>query len=265
MRRRLIGLFFLFSAGFFLIANLINISIVLKSAASSYASASLFAMILTTPLSLVSSKIIIDDYNKHSWKINIINTFCGGVLGFIYSCILILLVTQSWVNTSNNASFAAEIPALIQFVMVIFGIIAGGILGWFASTMSFISLSITIALGAVLGQLLSDGVTPIVLSMTNSFILNLFIISAILGVYTLFGKKNKINKNDINKDKSSNLLDLLDLAKNKQKTLSKAEIMGELKLDVETVDNLLKEAEINQLCSVQLDEETGSIKYKFDV
>lgn len=266
MRRRIIGWFLLFSAGLFFIANLFNLNAVLANTAPSYMLSALLAPLLTVPFSMVGSKIIIDDYNKHNWNVSLINTLIGGVLGFIYSLILILLVTQSWINTSNNISFAAEIPLFIRLIMVVFGVVIGGLLGWFSSTIGFVSLGLIISLGAVLGKFLSEGVTPIVLSMVNSFILNLFILSLIIGLSALFGKKNKINQigqSDI--ANNTNLLDLLELAKSKQKALSKAEIMSELKLDIKTVDNLLKDAEINQLCSVQLDGENGTMKYNFDV
>jgi hypothetical protein len=92
----------------------------------------------------------------------------------------------------------------------------------------------------------------------------------VLGFYAFFGKNNLKRKDSLIKEQSDNsdnlsLFDLLELAKNKQKPLSKAEIMSELKLDIKTVDNLLKDAEINQLCHVQLDGDNGTIKYKFDV
>ncbi|MGI0482238.1 hypothetical protein ACN4EE_15825 [Geminocystis sp. CENA526] len=268
MRRRLIGLLLLFSAGLFLIANLFNVNAILaNTTASSYVFASLITPILTSPFSLFSSKLIIDDYNKHNWNIKLINTLISGILGAIYAFFLISMVTQSWMNTGNNITFALEIPFIFQVFMIIFGIISGSLLGWFASTISFISLGISIVLSGLLSQFFTDGITPIVLSLSTSFLFNLLIISSVLGFYAFFGKTNKNNQDNIieRQKNHSDLFNLLELAKNKKKILSKAEIISELKLDIKTVDSLLKEAEINQLCTVELDENSGSIRYKFDV
>jgi len=177
------------------------------------------------------------------------------------------MLTQSWINGENNISYSLEIPFILQVIMIIFGTIIGSLLGLFASTISFISLGISIFFSGLLSQFFADGVTPIVLSLSTSFLFNALIICTLLGFSALFGWGSENNYTNLTKkkDNSSDLLNLLELAKSNKKILSKAQIISELKLDIETVDNLLKEAEINQICTVQLDENSGNIRYEFDV
>lgn len=265
MRRKMIGYYFLATFCVSIIMLYFYFQII-KNAASQYFIATIIAIIFSFPIAWFASNIIIENYSKINWRLTRLEILLGGILSFIYTGIILISLEQEWVNNSGT-SYGIDIPFHLVLITLIIGIVAGVVMGIYAVTIGFVSILLSIVIGSVIGAF-STGITGIVMSVGGSFLGNASFFSILITLKTLMYQSQK-QPTHLPLSSSQNKLSLeikalLDLALRENNVLTKTKIVRELDITPEVADEILKYAELNNLCQSFLDEENGSIKYKFD-
>ncbi len=146
---------------------------------------------------------------------------------------------------------------------MLLGTVIISIPGIVCSGIGFSAVFLGSIISGLIAHLISDSSDAAGVAVGISFLSNIVIMGAWI---SFVGLKNKnyqtVALPKINKDDETLMLDLLELAKERQ-MLSKAEIMQGLKINIQTANNLLKEAELGELATVEMDEVSGILKYKF--
>jgi hypothetical protein len=210
-----------------------------------------------------ASKAIVDNYEKRQWQVNWLSSMTGGIASFFYAA-----AVAGVMNT----------PDSLLVLLVFLSLIIGSILGIFATSIMTLAIGVGLLVAMLTIDIFIFTYTNLLfrLGAGSSLCLGLFIISGSVGYIAVFGiplwlrrSQRKVTAEQRSQAELQNLealtLDLLQVARHKKKALTKAEIMVELQISATTADALLQEAEINQLCSVELDQRDGTLRYRFPV
>jgi uncharacterized membrane protein len=266
MRKKIIIITLFFVCSLSLVALLATLQQSFSQSSQEYVRVAIFSSLPSVLISLFGTKLIVDNYQNHQWKVGIGGSVLGVLTGFLYSIITMMVVGQSWVNSQGN-SLSVDLSLFFDIVITFLSTLIGGVLGLFASTIGFVSVCLSVVVGSQLAANFSDGVTPIIIATTLSFCLSIFVVSTLIAISGIILPSSKSAKSSIKSTLEDNdlLLGLLDLGRNRKSLLSKGEIMAELKIDIQTVDHLLKQAELGELISVELDHESGILKYRVHI
>ncbi|BAU62920.1 hypothetical protein STA3757_02710 [Stanieria sp. NIES-3757] len=264
MRKKLIGYYFLAIFCGLIVFSYFYFNLI-KNLATQYFIATIFATLLSLPIAWFASNIVIENYLKINWRPTRLGRISGGILGLIYTSIILISLEQRWVN-SNGISYGINISLYLVCLTLIIGISSGIVVGIYAATIGFISILVSIVTGSIIGAF-SFGVTGVVMSIGSSFLGNCSLFAILIASKTIFYKKTKqpaiVSFSSENK-LSSEIKFLLDLATRENNILTKTKVVRELEISPEVADEISKYAELNSLCQSYLDEENGSVKYKFD-
>jgi hypothetical protein len=203
--------------------------------------------------------IVINNYLKINWQPTKLGTILGGILGGILSFIYIIFILGS-------SEIGINLPLPFIFLTLIVGLSSGIVMGIYAATIWFLAILLSIVTGSFIG-VFSSSKTVILMSIGGSFLASssLFSILIVLKALLYKPKKQLTIVSLLSKGKlASEIKSLLDLATRENNILTKTKIVRELEISPEVADEILKYAELNSLCQSYLDEENGSVKYKFD-
>ncbi|BFM40933.1 hypothetical protein [Synechocystis sp. LKSZ1] len=258
MRKSLIGYSLIFVATLSLLTLLFGFqTVVFPAGIRVTLLVALAPLVMVLPCGL-ASRIILANYEKRQWRVNWVSTGAGGAASFFYSAFIAGLI---------NA------PDSLSSLLIVLSVSLGAIVGIFAASLGALGLSgglIIVILGT---SLIQDNPRLLAMTTASSFCVGLLLLSGLMSYVIFFGKPQAFQKQAFSQrfdaggllDLDTLTLALLGLAKQQKKALTKAEIMVELQISATTADTLLKEAEINQLCSVELDQRDGTLRYRFPV
>ena len=257
MRRKLIIFVFLFSSTLCFFILLAALATAISGLPLSYIKDAALSSVLTLPITLFACNVIVNKYLKSNWEVSQISTAISGGLGLIFSLALFILLGDKSLNMGN---------IFIGVWIVLLGSIIVSIPGIFCSGTGLTAIFVSSITSGFIANLVSDSSDAAGVAVGISFLSNIVIMGAWI---SFVGLRNKNSQNiafkKSTKDNEALMLDLLELAKERQSLLSKAEIIQGLKINIQTADNLLKEAELGELATLEIDEVSGILKYKFHI
>lgn len=210
----------------------------------------IISSIPTIFISLLGSKFIINSYRKKQWQVSRLNTALSAALGFFLSL---------------GISLPSGMPILVIIFVVVITVMFA-ILGILCSSIGSVSVLLSGSFSGAICYLISRNPNLSLIGFASNFLGSIIFISSYISVFILMARSpaNALS-NRRNDSTEVLLLELLEVAKEKQGLLTKAEIMQALKINIQTADELVKEAEIGNLLTVEVDESTGILKYNFHI